>query len=141
MTITHQFEVKDGGGETHACGNTETLTLVMVATGDVEYGSGHGSFTIGELILYYIDTEDPFTLVITGTEPYVGTFRRTIISGSPRAGGVKWWMNGGNVHITLSGPDVNSESEWQFGDTVPPLNLKIKVKRQSAANSGGCWGP
>ncbi|PRP99978.1 hypothetical protein [Enhygromyxa salina] len=129
---TNQYQITDGFGRVRNCdADAAALTLTMASSGELEGNDGN-PYTVNQLILYYIGSNSPFVLTITGTNPTINGVSLTIVSGSPQPRAT-WTQSGTSLVITFLGPESDSEAIWQFDDSAPPLNLQVKVKRQANA--------
>ena len=129
---TNQYQITDGTGRVRNCdADASALTLTTASNGQIE-GNDGDSYTVNELILYYINSNSPFVLTISGTNPTINGVSLNIVSGSPQPRAT-WTQSATSLVITFDGPEADSEAVWQFDDSAPALNLKVKVKRQSNA--------
>ena len=137
-TPTHQYQLTDASGQVRDCGDASSITLTMDANGHIEAPDGSSSYTVNECRLYYIDNNSPFTVVITGVNPEVDGVAVTVLSGNSRAK-ASWVTTSTSLTIVFDGAEHDSSVLWQFDDKAPPLNLKVKVKRQpTAIDTSGC---
>lgn len=136
---THQYQLMDGDGELRLCNaNASSVSLAMNADGTVSAKDSYGEkFRVEELVIYYIDNADDFTLTVTGRNPTVASVSVTILSGTGKGPSYSHVINGdGHLVMTFGGASTNgSEALWEFSHSAPSLHVKVRVKRQAQAIS------
>src|SRR5690606_26421354 len=81
---THQYQLMDPNGSLRFCNaNASSVSLAMDGEGHVHAKDAYGTkFRVDELVVYYIDNADDFTLTVTGSNPTITSVSLTIESGT-----------------------------------------------------------